>query len=146
MRFGGIAGAVATDNQTFNLTAIISDPQRNPYTFCGLVFYTQWQDNIMLSHPFLPVNLTFGEIFSANFANWTKWWGEGTTFSRWVNSALDYSLADGAIYDEFAFFSPQLGFHPQSPRKDYMILILSEPGHRTTGESMAPLLCGCGTL
>ena len=43
----------------------------------------------------------------------------------------------------YSYFSVSLGFHPDSPRRDYLIMILSDPTHRLLYETRAPVIVGC---
>lgn len=56
---------------------------------------------------------------------------------------LSFGLYDGAIYDGYGYFSVTKGFVPESPRKDYLFMVLSDPSHRTLHESHAPAIVGC---
>lgn len=86
------------------------------------------------------------QVFQDSQDQWYDWYGAGTTFDRWIHSTIAFDLSDGALVPEYAFFSPLLGFSPNATLRTYFLLVLNDISHRLEGESLAPIICGCGPL
>lgn len=81
---GGLVGANASVRSTYNLPAILAEPSKTPYMFAGVASHSEWENFVLIAHPYLPTGFSFGEVFASSSETWGEWYGAGTTFDRWI--------------------------------------------------------------